>query len=295
MSTRIGEAIRDLGDVIGAIEAGRGDVVHVGPTGDGLVADNTVEISISVRLPFLPDDPGSAPGLSVTDAALDDDGSLRVNLIAARPVDDGSSTGAMAGDESGGQAGNDGPADGTTENEAADESGDEPMPAYRDPVRLRAVYDAHDTFAAMTEALDVDVTPQTVRRHMIKHGIHEPSAGPAEDGNEETAADEGAEEPGSASTARRADGTDAVAADAVPPGLGIDEDVTLEEVKEAIRSARTIHEVGQRLGIPRERAFKLLNTLDLIDLVSGRLQTADRRISAEELDQRFARATAGGE
>lgn len=112
MSTRIGEAIRDLGDVIGAIEAGRGDVVHVGPTGDGLVADNTVEISISVQLPFLPDDPGSAPGLSVTDAALDDDGSLRVNLIAARPVDDGSSTGAMAGDESGGQAGNDGPATG---------------------------------------------------------------------------------------------------------------------------------------------------------------------------------------
>lgn len=68
-------------------------------------------------------------------------------------------------------------------------------PAYRDPDRLQEVYDAHETFAEMTAALDVDVVPQTVRRYMIKYGIHdpasthEPSTGPpvATDGHGTTA------------------------------------------------------------------------------------------------------------
>lgn len=58
--------------------------------------------------------------------------------------------------------------DGETADGETDELG------YRDPERLRTVYEEYDTFAEMTEALDVDVTPQTVRRYMIKYGIHEP-------------------------------------------------------------------------------------------------------------------------
>lgn len=50
------------------------------------------------------------------------------------------------------------------------------LPAYKDPEKLRAVYDEEDTFAEMTESLGVDVTPQTVRRHMVKLGIHEPES-----------------------------------------------------------------------------------------------------------------------
>lgn len=49
-------------------------------------------------------------------------------------------------------------------------------PPHRDPKRLRDVYDACETFPEMTEALGADVTPQTVRHHMIKHGIHQPDA-----------------------------------------------------------------------------------------------------------------------
>ncbi|WP_458210536.1 hypothetical protein [Haladaptatus sp. NG-SE-30] len=48
------------------------------------------------------------------------------------------------------------------------------VPAHRDPERLQAVYDQYETFGEMTDALDTDVTAQTVRYHMIKQGIHNP-------------------------------------------------------------------------------------------------------------------------
>jgi hypothetical protein len=47
-------------------------------------------------------------------------------------------------------------------------------PVYKDPEALREVYEAHDTFPEMTEALGADVEPQTVRKHMVRAGIHEP-------------------------------------------------------------------------------------------------------------------------
>lgn len=55
-----------------------------------------------------------------------------------------------------------------------DAGGDSP---HRDPERLREVYEAHETFEEMTEALGVDVTAQTVRRSMMSLGVHDPEAG----------------------------------------------------------------------------------------------------------------------
>lgn len=49
------------------------------------------------------------------------------------------------------------------------------VPAYKDPDALRDVYERYDTFPEMTEALGVDVTSETVRRHMVEYGIHDPS------------------------------------------------------------------------------------------------------------------------
>jgi hypothetical protein len=43
-----------------------------------------------------------------------------------------------------------------------------------DPDVLAEVYEEYETFAEMTEALDVDVGPQAVRKQMIRHGIHSP-------------------------------------------------------------------------------------------------------------------------
>lgn len=48
------------------------------------------------------------------------------------------------------------------------------VPAYRDPERLRAVYESCDSFTEMRAALGTDVSAQTVRRQMIAKGIYRP-------------------------------------------------------------------------------------------------------------------------
>lgn len=44
-----------------------------------------------------------------------------------------------------------------------------------DSKALRDVYERCETFAEMAESLDTDVTPQTIRRRMIRRGIHQPN------------------------------------------------------------------------------------------------------------------------
>ncbi|RDZ63830.1 hypothetical protein C5B90_11960 [Haloferax sp. Atlit-12N] len=63
-----------------------------------------------------------------------------------------------------------------TEPDADAKTDTDSVPAHRDPVRLREAYEACETFKEMTDALGVDVTPQTVRNQMIQHGIHEPES-----------------------------------------------------------------------------------------------------------------------
>ncbi|WP_254525528.1 hypothetical protein [Natrinema caseinilyticum] len=46
--------------------------------------------------------------------------------------------------------------------------------SYKDPDVLETVYERYDSFPKMTEALGVDVTSETVRRYMVKYGIHDP-------------------------------------------------------------------------------------------------------------------------
>lgn len=53
---------------------------------------------------------------------------------------------------------------------------DDGLPVHRDPEKLAAVYDSEKTFKEMTDALGADVTPQTVRKYMIEHGIHTPAS-----------------------------------------------------------------------------------------------------------------------
>lgn len=62
--------------------------------------------------------------------------------------------------------------------EQADVDDREDRPQYQDAERLAAVYDENATFEEMRNELGVDVTAQTVRKYMIKHGIHEPEPRP---------------------------------------------------------------------------------------------------------------------
>lgn len=65
-----------------------------------------------------------------------------------------------------------------TTKKAGDSETREKIPEYQDPERLAAVYDKNATFEEMRQKLGVDVTAQTVRKYMIKHGIHEPEPRP---------------------------------------------------------------------------------------------------------------------
>lgn len=61
---------------------------------------------------------------------------------------------------------------------------------YRDPTRLQQVYDEYDTFAEMAAAFDRDVSAQTVRRHAVDLGIHDPGGGDGDtDDDPEASAD----------------------------------------------------------------------------------------------------------
>jgi hypothetical protein len=85
-----------------------------------------------------------------------------------------------------------------------DAGGDSP---HRDPERLREVYETHETFEEMTEALGVDVTAQTVRRSMMSLGIHDPGTdGPERaGGTEEPTNDDGQSGDGQADSGQSED------------------------------------------------------------------------------------------
>lgn len=250
---------------------------------------------------------------------------------------------------------------------------DASVPAYQDPVQLRAVYDEYGTFAEMTEALDVAVTPQTVRRYMIQHDIHQPASNtgsrPAETlleadpdtvlQNGDTAAtdttgkleaiasgsqahhqstaqhaededpptDETGGETQPEQTQRDAPATDGDSA-RDPPGEGTHPDeestgtatseagaddesavreapngaggdvesiddqavaeavnlpshLTLTDVKEVVQTAKTLYEAEQGLEVSRERTRDLLQELNLLDFVHGRLATREEPSMAE--------------
>ena len=263
MSEGLGETLHALGDVVDGLEAAGGTVTAIETASERAGDDHAT--TIDVELPLA----GAADlELALVSASLEEDGTLALRLQT------GGAAGSVSAD--GGARPSAEGQDDTTSEGADPADGD---PPYKDPERLRAVYAAHDSFPAMTEALGVDVTPQTVRRHMIEAGIHEPETPPSTEPGEPTEVTDGG-------------GTERDRDETGPPALADFEDISLEELTEAVRSARTIREVGRRLDVPRERAFRLLNTLGLIDLVSGRLRSADRRVSAEELEERIQRATA---
>lgn len=177
-------------------------------------------------------------------------------------------------------------ATGTTE-----ESASGTRPAYTDPDALREAYEAHGTFAEMRDALDADVTAATVRRHAIKHGIHEVSGHDDDTSDEKTAGgtDEAkAPDSGEPEEPEATDsGTDEV--DAAGPGAPDRDDAVLAsdvelpagvdapEFVEAVQSAHTVYDVARELDCDRALARDLLDRLDVLDLVQGRMATKPRR------------------
>jgi len=154
---------------------------------------------------------------------------------------------------------------------AAGTSAARDVPPFEDRALLAEVYETHDTFAEMADALEMDVTGETVRRYMIDHGIHQPNtySSPKSDSADEEA--------------------DASAESVVlSDGIGLPEGVTVEDVIETVNASNTIHEVKTDLGLERQEAHEMLKELNLIDLVLGRLSDDSRReITRDDVAERL--------
>lgn len=252
-------------------------------------------------------------------------------------------------------------------------------PPYRDPNRLETVYEEYDTFAQMTEALDVDVTPQTVRRYMIQHGIHEPESRsgptsadsllemdpdeiPAFNGDKDKHGDGGESANQTSQTSNLQDkttgtplvtngnraklesesesgrdlpskderkqsesvkmtespqeeeneGDDSPAegerelnTDNIETDDGASDtanvvdfppDLTLSEVKTVVQEVKTLYEAQQQLDLERDETRRLLQELNLLDLVQGRLATRGlEERTIEDINRRIQSAAVANE
>ena len=177
-----GEVADDEGDAL-TDEVENDDVSH---GADQQHSDGAEEGSESDSIEELAEEPVEASA-SLADSDVTTEGDeVECHSADTKPTDQAGEVGNDATVEADGQEADVEASDGATEVAAQDQgsvdgssggpkeelAGD--LEPYQDPERLQKVYEAHDTFTEMTEALDVDVTPQTVRRYMIEHEIHEP-------------------------------------------------------------------------------------------------------------------------
>jgi hypothetical protein len=295
MST--GGALRELASFLDACEAADGEAsVGAIHTENGrLAAELTVELPASalavrsaeagdgsVALAVEAEEVLPATGAVSVDprgASFGPDGTATVELVAAVPVDGDRCGG---GDDTG--TGADRP--GTAGGRAA--TGDREVPPFEDPELLAEVYDSCSTFAEMTDALGMDVTPETVRRYMIEHGIHRPASYGADGSEPDPAGDGGDARSDGSGEPEGTEGDPVVLTD----GVGLPEGVTVEGLIEAVRRSTTLSGVEHRTGLERGTARETLRELDLLDLVVGRVATeADREISRADVIDRLREAS----
>lgn len=172
-------------------------------------------------------------------------------------------------------------------NTQADTNSDTTQLAYKDPERLKAVYDSDKTFEEMRDKLGVDVTPQTVRNYMIEYGIHEPNTTASSSSDDETT------DPSPEATCDSNFDPGETAARVVedvelPSGL------RLCEVTDAVSTAKTLYEVQRELDMNRDQTQQLLQELNLLDLVHGRLTTTSAQTpSRSKIESRIQTAIVG--
>lgn len=145
-----------------------------------------------------------------------------------------------------------------------DESPDGP-PLHQDRQRLARLYREHPTFDDMASAIPENVSAETVRRYMIEHGIHEPGR---------TGLPSEAEMP---------------PPEVIADGLGLPGHAEWDELIDAVADASTVYDVQRHLDLDRDRTRTILQELELMDLVLGRLDDVDDREQRErEIRQRLA-------
>lgn len=130
--------------------------------------DGEFRAQISVEIPLLTDEARSESVTMRAESATVENGELSVELSVTVPSDGPEHGATPTGPRKTDQTG-----------QIGVNATDETVPAYKDPAALRSVYEKCASFREMTDALGVDVTPETVRRHMIDCDIHDPhTSGP---------------------------------------------------------------------------------------------------------------------
>jgi hypothetical protein len=185
---------------------------------------------------------------------------------------------------------------------------------YEDTPYLQRLYDRCDNFTEMQRHIDMDVSAETVRRYMIDAGVHEPASyatgddgdadggavdesSPTEAETDETDADEDEADttagddagdeavepadpasPGDADDPMRDLRHDQLVAD----GLGLPSHVRLEDLADAVAESVTVYQVQKRLDLDRAQTQRLLEELDLLDLVLRHVANYPDRATARE-------------
>ena len=153
-------SFKELSEVLARIESSGTTVQHAEMDQDLSSTDGDVTADLAVTVPILTDeDTGEAVSIDAKDAAIED-GEVSVDLTVTVSASDSKSTGHVSRTCEPATTG--------------DESSVETVPAYKNPDALQTVYEQYSSFPEMTEALGVDVTSETVRRHMIEYDIHDP-------------------------------------------------------------------------------------------------------------------------
>lgn len=187
---------------------------------------------------------------------------------------------------------------------------DEALPPYEDTDYLQWLYDSCDTFEEMSRTIAMDVSSETVRRYLIDAGIHEPTSYRSATGDERAhgdpstaAADDAAEpesEPAEASSTRSPPGTDHAGEPSlddqiVTDGLGLPEDLRIEDVVDAVVDSTTVYDVQRHLDLERRRTRELLEHLNLLDLVMHRISEGPKReVTYEQVATRIRQCSATG-
>jgi len=311
---RVGGALRQVATYLEECEQAPGvedvDLIECSESGDGLSArfeltvsypsteggamdlcassvnaDGTLRLGFETAKPVVPDTTDCL-NVSSRDATLTSDGHVCVEFAASLPSESsgdgtvGSSTArdtadGKSVDETSGNETSGGDTDVGQGTDTGSGEQDRDVPPFKNPELLASVYESCDTFAEMADTLEMDVTAETVRRYMIDYDIHEPNSYDTAHGGEE---------------ATEANEEDPVV---LSDGIGLPDNITVDELIETVKQSNTIYEVKRDMGVDRQDALEMLRELNLLDLVVGRLATeAERDISRTDIVDRLREASA---
>ncbi|WP_424004967.1 hypothetical protein ACOZ4I_18835 (plasmid) [Haloarcula salina] len=221
----VSAAFGQLTDVLDGIESAAAEIQRVEipereiDDGEELTAEMTVSVPAFAGLSL-------NEGVSVDGDPLDDDGRIELDLSVTVPADGDSAAEYGLDDEPG--------------NGRSPQSS---IPAYKDPEALAAVYEEYNTFPEMTEALDVDVTSETVRRYMVEYDIHDPTDNTPHPDNFDFSSPESESDDGDESAAVDADETDEPVADAGEAPSESDESEQSESAERSELGRRPVAEL----------------------------------------------------